>query len=114
MGKTGDALGADLGQLWFAGHHDLPLVADDYGTAKTKTPDSVESACTRGSGLGSNPGSHLDAMLSRVNKFLKDTETALDEVGQALVWVADTYAATDASCQAEFERKKNALQEGAE
>jgi hypothetical protein len=111
-GKTGDALGADLGRIWHAGKHDLPAVADDYGTAWGHVPYSVSSTCRRGNGLGSNPGASLDSMFDRVNKFLKDTETALDEVGEALVWVADEYAKTDASCQAAFNAKKQSLEDG--
>ncbi len=111
-GKTGEILGADLGKLWHAGKHDLPLVADDYRSAWFKTPSSVSSLCSRGGGLGSNPGAHLDSVIDRVNKFLKDTETALNEVGEALVWVADEYAATDASCQSAFNAKKKAMEAG--
>ncbi|WP_460853095.1 hypothetical protein [Nocardioides montaniterrae] len=110
-GKHGAVLGADLGALWHAGKHDLHLVAVDYGTAWSDIPVSISGFCRRGNGIGSDPGASLDNMLDRVNKMLLDTQTAVTAVGAALVWVADEYAATDASCRDAFNAKKKSLQE---
>lgn len=105
-GKHGDALGADLGALWYAGKHDLPDMAADYHEAWTKTPYAVSGITGRGGGLGSDPGAQLDLMCDRVNKFLSDTETVCTDVGTALVWIADNYAATDQTCVTNFEKTK--------
>lgn len=109
-GKKGDSLGADLGVLWYAGKHDLPAAADDYWDAYTNVPALTSPTCARGGGLGVDPGAAIDEFASRVSKALLDTRTALAAVGDALVWVADTYAATDTSCQSAFNRKKGALE----
>lgn len=110
-GKRGYVLGSHLGTLWRSGRDDLPRVADDYRAARRLTPSSVSSLCARGGGLGHDPSAELDAMIDRVNGFLRDTEQALNEVAEALIWVADEYAATDASCQEQFLAKKKSLQE---
>ena len=110
-GKSGDALGADLGSLWYAGKHDLPTMANDYRYAWDETPYSISGLTGRGGGLGVDPGGQLDAMCDRVNKFLLDSESVLDHVGQALVWVANHYAATDASCAAAYNKTKDYLEQ---
>lgn len=108
-GKSGAELGADLGALWHAGKHTLPQVADDYWDAATNIPTLTAPITARGGGLGQDPGGAIDGYAGRVYRMLLDTRLALSEVAEALVWVADEYAATDASCRAEFERKKGAL-----
>lgn len=108
-GKAGVPLGADLGELRFAGKRTLPAAAEDYWSAYTSVPGMCSQLCTRGGGLGADPGGEIDAYLSRVNKMLLDTRTSLALVGEALVWVADEYASADSSCQQEFQRKQNAL-----
>lgn len=110
-GKRGDALGADLGALWYAGKHDLPDMAEDYSTAWVNTPSGTRGSTTRGGGLGFDPGSQLDEMCERVNKFLLDTKAVLTDVGEALVWVADEYAATDDTCKASYKSMQNYLEE---
>ncbi|GAB3775483.1 hypothetical protein FB382_004147 [Nocardioides ginsengisegetis] len=109
-GKHGQELGADLGALWYAGNHDLPQVADDYWVAWAATPSSTSGSCRRGGGLGVDPGASIDAFEDRINKMLLDTNIALTEVGKALCWVADEYRRTDESCEAEFNRRRAALQ----
>ena len=110
-GKRGDALGADLGALWYAGKHDLPDMAADYLIAWSNTVSVVSSRTRRGGGIGFDPGSELDAMCERVNKFLLDTRSALLGVGEALVWVADEYAATDENCRATYRSMQAYLEE---
>jgi hypothetical protein len=110
-GKRGDALGADLGALWYAGKHDLPDMAADYQTAWVNTPSGVSGSTSRGGGLGYDPGAQIDEMCDRVNKLLLDTKAVLVDVGEALVWVADQYAATDSSCKASYQSMQNYLEE---
>jgi len=74
-------------------------------------PGASSQLCARGGGLGVDPGGEIDAYLSRVNRMLLETRTSLALVGEALVWVANEYANTDASCQQEFNRKREALDE---
>lgn len=105
-GKSGDELGVELGRLWNAGRHDLPKVAEDYWEACTNVPSLVSAQCERGGGLGADPGASIDAFGQRVYKMLLDTRTSVSLVGDALVWIADEYAATDQSCQASFAQTK--------
>lgn len=108
-GKTGDTLGVDLARVRYAGSHDLPAVSDDYLTAYGKVPVSVAWRCAR-TGLGQDPSAALDGVIDRVNKFLLDTRTALDDTGEALVWIADEYATTDSTCQAAFNAERQDLE----
>lgn len=110
-GKHGDALGVDLGTLWYAGQHDLPNMAADYADAWAHAPYAVSASTRRGGGLGTDPGGQLDLMCDRVNKFLKDSENVCTDVGAALVWIADNYAATDDTCKRNYEKTKDHLEE---
>jgi hypothetical protein len=110
MPKQGDELGADLGELWYAGNHDLPLVASDYTAAQIGVPLSTAPMTSRGGGLGVDPGGLIDSYASYVHKMLADTHDAVSDVATALVWIADEYAATDASCKQAFDAKKAYLE----
>lgn len=105
-GKTGYELGVELGRLWNAGKHDLPKVADDYWSACTSVPTYNAPACSRGGGLGSDPGSSIDDYAGRVYKMLLETRTSVSAVADALVWIADEYAKTDESCRQAFNATK--------
>ncbi|NHC23590.1 hypothetical protein G6553_10460 [Nocardioides sp. IC4_145] len=109
-GKRGDELGVELGRLWYAGTHDLPAVAEDYWTACTNVPSLVSAQCARGGGLGADPGASIDDYSSRIYQMLLGTRTSVALVGEALVWIADEYAKTDASCRASFESTKTEME----
>jgi len=106
MGLHGKELGAELGNIYKMGKEVLPGVADDYGKAWANTPVVVSVTTRRGGGLGDDPGAKMDALLDKLNKATRDTEDALRDVAQALVWTADDYKFTDDAARQEFERKK--------
>lgn len=112
MSKSGEALGADLYDLWNAGTHLLPKAAGAVELAYAETPVTSAYACARGGALGmgaNGPAGALDRVLDLLNKALSDTGRNLREVGEALVVVADDFARTDRAAAAELHRKQREL-----
>ena len=105
-------LGADLFDLWNAGKHMLPAAAESVQGAWNTTPASIKSYCTRSGPIGlvpDGPGQAIDNVLEYLNRALSDSAQNLRLTGDALVWLANQYAATDADAKAEFDRKKRDL-----
>lgn len=111
MGLTGTELGAEIGNIYKMGKEVLPGVADDYNDAWANTPAAVSGSTSRGGGLGDDPGPKMDALLDKLNKATFDTEDALRDVAQALVWTADDYVFTDQAAKDEFDRKRKKVDE---
>lgn len=110
MTRRGYELGVELGRVWDAGKNLLPQAADDIRTAWVNTPGTASNLTSRSSGIGNDPGGKLDEMLRLMNKALLDTEDALRDVGQALVWTADDYQFSDTEAEKTFQDQKKKLE----
>jgi hypothetical protein len=106
MGLHGQALGAELGEIYRAGKRTLPAVAADYATAWLHTPDGVAPLTKRGGGLGADPGPKLDQLAERLSLAVSATRDALQDVADRLVWTATDYEGTDQAAQDEFDRRR--------
>lgn len=109
MSKHGTALGADLYQLWDAGTNMLPDAASEYDAAWESVPWNIDAQCTRTGVIGiypDGPAASVDMLISALNDALSTTARNLRDTGDALVWLANQYAKTDADAKAEFDRKK--------
>lgn len=109
MGSNSAALGADLYDLWNAGTNTLPDAAKQYDAAWEKVPYNINSECMRSGPIGivpDGPAPAINSLISALNDALSQTSSNLKATGEALVWLANEYAKTDAAAKAEFDRKK--------
>lgn len=106
---TSEAIGIEIGRVWKAGKYLLPQAADDVHTAWLYTPTSASAHSARGAGLGKDPGAKLNEMLNLMNRALSDTEDALRDVGQALVWTAEDFEFRDQEAKQAFENEKKKI-----
>lgn len=113
MPKTGQALAADLSQLYALGKVDLPELAYLYASlnnqvAATSTAgnDAFGGGCVTDGigGLQAAAYTSWAALRDVLQNALADTATGIEEAGQAIVAIADTYAATDAEAAASLWR----------
>lgn len=113
MPDTGTELGVDCYELWNAGNNLYPAIAAEFeASASSFSVGSSYYAFMRDSSIGlgaagayhswEGAGSTLDEVLVQTGRNLRDT-------GQALILAANTYAATDAAAQEEFDKRKREL-----
>ena len=101
MGKTGEALAADLYKLLVVARNDLPSVADAYHDCAKHSGSAgsgVATAMTRPAYFGGTLGPVHDAWVNlhdKVHKYLADTGRNLDDTGAALELAANQYHDTD-------------------
>lgn len=110
-GDSGKTLGLDLAELYRAGSVFLPAVADEIAEAAAAVSKSgdAQSAFVRDPLFGGSQGPAYplwENLRADLDKFLHDTADNLQDVGDALVLAAETYAATDAEAHAELHRLK--------
>lgn len=103
---SGRALGASLYELYRAGRIDVPAVASVYARLTNRVDllrDAMKAQFTR-PGLGpAKAHSALLELREEVHDVLRQTCLRLAEAGEALVKIADAYAATDEQAAAEFD-----------
>lgn len=109
MARTGDELGVELYDLWFAGARRLPALAGEFQSAATQVGGtfSGESAYWRPAELSGPYGVARDAWASfrdDVCEILSATADNLDRTGEALTLAAREYAKTDAVAAARLEQ----------
>lgn len=113
MSDTGAVLGVDCYELWDAGRNLYPAIAAEFDSSASEfSAAGSYFAFQRDGSLGTgSSGAYrqwaeaagtLDDVLAETGRNLRDT-------GAALILAADTYAATDAEAQAEFDRRKREL-----
>lgn len=113
MSKHGVSLGADIYELYSAGHSLLPTVAQQFDAAYGNTPASISYKCTRGGGLGisaTGPGDILDTLLDQLDLATSTTSKNLRAVGEAMEWVAlKQFKHADEQAKTEYTRKTKSL-----
>ncbi|MFI1992066.1 hypothetical protein [Actinoplanes sp. NPDC020271] len=102
MPKEHEDLGVELGQLWDAGHRDLPAVTAVLTSARsdlTRAPRAWESAFRRPVEFGTGHHGKVYTALSRMNDvmvtILRDSAENLNLAAEALLLAAEVYADTD-------------------
>ncbi|MFV2018197.1 hypothetical protein [Micromonospora sp. LOL_023] len=104
---AGKRLGAHLYYLYRAGRNELPEVAAVYAQLTTQIHAVAGELATQFDrpGLGMEPA-HLRLLELRdeTHDVLRQTCLRMQEVGTALVEIADSYAATDEEAATEFSR----------
>ena len=113
MGDTGTELGVDCYELYDAGHNLYPAIASEFDACATEfSASSSYNAFVRDSSIGlgySGAYSEWSAAANTLDNVLAETGRHLRDTGQALMLAANTYAATDAAAQAEYDRRKREL-----
>jgi hypothetical protein len=111
VARTGDELGVELYDLWFAGARRLPALATEFQSAATQVSGtfSGENAYWRPAELSGPYGVARAAWASfrdDVYEILAETTDNLDRTGDALTLAAREYAKTDAVAAARLEQLK--------
>jgi hypothetical protein len=117
MAKEGTELGVELSELWLCGRSYFPSAA-----AATADANRIVSGTSGDASIFARPGVMpgipgvgsvtgdvypvWDEVRDELQRILAEAADNLYAVGDALVRVADTYAATDAAAEAEMERLK--------
>lgn len=111
MTSSGRELGADIYELWRAGHENLPNVAAQFSdSASTLAAYSYGYKFYRSGSLGAGGmyGAYdaWNSLAGTLDGIMRETADNIVDTGNALVLAADMYAATDADAAAEFNRRK--------
>ena len=112
--SKGYDLGVDLYELWHAGKHLIPDVAEQFHQAGEALDGASSSwAWYRSGDLGSGGsyGAHSEflALKSSLDGYLAQTYNNLHYTGIALVEAANDYEGTDAEAREEFEKRKKQM-----
>jgi hypothetical protein len=111
MSKSGDELGAELYELWFAGERRLPAIANEFTSAASRLNGSMsgETVLWRPPELSGPYGAARGPWASfrdDVYDILRETADNLDLTGEALSLAAREYAKTDSAAAAKLEQLK--------
>jgi hypothetical protein len=126
MSKEGAELGVELAEMWLCGRSYLPAAAE-----ATAEANAIVAGSASGDGAFSRPGTlpgamsmpgtvqgdvfpHWDALRDALQGILAEAAENLYACGDALVRVADIYAATDQAAAAEMRRVTTRFEGSAE
>jgi hypothetical protein len=98
MTKEGAALGVELSELWLCGRSYLPNAARATAQASTLVGTAGQTA------VGSEVFPIWDSVRDELQRILAEAADNLYATSDALVRVANTYAATDAAAKTEMHR----------
>jgi hypothetical protein len=104
----GEDFGADLYDLYRAGRNELPATARTYSDLTTQVHRRAGYMEASFDAPGRGPTAAHRALLElrdELHDVLRLTCIRLQEIGEALVTTADSYAATDEEAAEEFTRK---------
>lgn len=111
MPDRGVDLGVDLYKLLVVAKDDFPSVSAIYGDAVAKygqARSALDGAMTRPDHFGGETLGPVHAawveLHGAVAKFMKDTQTNLDETAASLADAVQAYEATDRAAAKEFDR----------
>jgi len=106
-------LGVDCYELWDAGKNLYPAIAAEFdASAGEFSATGSYFAFSRDGSLGTgSSGAYAEwaGAAGVLDEVLAETGRNLRDTGTALILAANTYAATDAEAQAEFDRRKREL-----
>jgi hypothetical protein len=114
MSLSGASLGADLADLYDAGHYKLPQVAAEFRQAggSLNSLSVIGALLRRDSELGGSSGpaaAPFDDLRDAIVDILVKTADNMDDTGAALVLGATEYAKTDEGAAAMYKKLKGQL-----
>ena len=114
MSLSGASLGADLADLYDAGHYKLPQVGAEFEAAagSLNSVADITGLLYRDPALGGSTGpaaASFEDLRDAIVGILKQSASNLDDTGAALVLGANEYAKTDAGAAATYDKLRGQL-----
>ncbi|WP_157538469.1 MULTISPECIES: hypothetical protein [unclassified Nocardioides] len=114
--ESGYDLGVDLSRLWWAGKYHIGETVVGHMEAAANNVPSEAGDLYRSGGWGApdganGPAAAIESYASKLHTMLVTNARNFREVGEALVLVANDYAATDQAARDELNNRKKQIQQ---